>query len=226
MPASSSPAGETLVARLDTGHFLMFAGAASESVVRGIANALEEIRPRILADLEVPVVGPTTVRIWQYETSFMAVLETYFGQRYPATGYVTGPAEIRVLAVPQAERNATHEFVHAVSLSANPSFANNPRWLWETMALYENREFVDPRSLAYLQSGPFPTLAQLNSDPNASLKIYDLGYVLGEFIVSRTGQPGLVALMRRNGDTVAVLGLNSGEFETAFASYVRERYLR
>ena len=78
----------------------------------------------------------------------------------------------------------------------NPRFANNPRWFWETVALYENGEFVDPRSLDYVVRGAFPTLQQLNVDPNGGTQIYQLGYVLGEFIVVAVGPRGLPAADR------------------------------
>jgi hypothetical protein len=58
--------------------------------------------------------------------------------RYQANGYITGRDELRVVAVPQLDVNVVHEFCHAVSLSVSSTFANNPRWLWETVALYEN----------------------------------------------------------------------------------------
>jgi hypothetical protein len=35
--------------------------------------------------------------------------------------------------------------VHAVSLGVNPRFGNNPRWLWESVALYQNGEFIVSR---------------------------------------------------------------------------------
>ena len=35
--------------------------------------------------------------------------------------------------------------------------------------------------------GAFPTLPQLDVDPNGGTRIYQLGYVLGDFIVSRYG---------------------------------------
>ena len=224
-PSSPSHAAESLVPRLDTAHFHLLAGGGPDSVVRGVGDALEGARPRLLADLAVSGTRTTTVRIWQDEASFLAALEAALGQRFSATGYVTGPDEIRVLAVPGVERNATHEFAHALSLYVNASFANNPRWLWESVALYENGEFVDPKTLPYLAGGAFPTLAQLNADPNASLRIYDLGFVLGEFIVSRVGREGLVEMIRRNGDTAAVMGFSAAQFESAFAAFVTARYL-
>ena len=38
-----------------------------------------------------------------------------------------------------------HEFAHCVSLQVNPRIANNPRWLWESVAIYESRQSVDLR---------------------------------------------------------------------------------
>ncbi len=38
-----------------------------------------------------------------------------------------------------------HEMCNSVSLYVSPSFANNPRWLWESVALYENSELVVAR---------------------------------------------------------------------------------
>jgi hypothetical protein len=118
-----------------------------------------------------------------------------------------------------------HEFIHAASMAVNSRIANNPRWFWETVALYENGELVDPRSLDYVVRGAFPTLQQLNADPNGGTQIYQLGYVLGEFIVTRWGRPAFVRLIETNADLPAVLGVSTAEFEAAWQSYVRQRYL-
>jgi len=52
----------------------------------------------------------------------------FFGTRYQATGYITSPTELRLLAGGNLSTNVVHEFTHAVSLNMNPRFANNPRW--------------------------------------------------------------------------------------------------
>ena len=166
-----------------------------------------------------------TVRIWQDESTYAAELVRYFGVRYQATGYITGPSELRLLATAQLGQNAVHEFVHAASLAVNPSFANNPRWLWETVALYENGERNDPRQLDYLRRGAFPTLQQLNADPNAATQIYDVGFLLGEFVVAGWGHGALVSLIRANGDVGGVLGVSVSDFEAAWRAYVVTRYL-
>ena len=225
-PSDSASSAEALSLRLETAHFRVYAGQASDATIRGVANTLEDGQPRILGDLGIASMRPVSIRVWQDERTFLDAMQVFLGQRFNATGYITGPEELRVLAVPRLEINSTHELCHAASLYVNPAFANNPRWFWETVALYENREFVHPRTLSYLANGAaFPTLSQLNADPNSSQRIYDLGYVLGEFIVSRVGQPGFLDLIRRNGDTVSVMGLSDAAFEAAFAEFVRARYL-
>lgn len=140
-------------------------------------------------------------------------------------GYITGPTELRLLAGGNLDTDVVHEFVHAVSLDVNPRSGNNPRWLWEAVALYENGEFVHPRLIESVARGNFPTLQQLNADVNTDTQIYQLGYMLGEFIVSRWGRPALIRLIETNADLPGVLGVSAAEFEAAWQSYVRQRYL-
>lgn len=93
------------------------------------------------------------------------------------------------------------------------------------VALYENGEFVNPASLDYVVRGAFPTLQQLNVDPNGGTQIYQLGYVFGDFIVSRWGRAAFLRLIETNADLPAALGVSPVEFEAAWQSYVRQRYL-
>ena len=216
---------ESLSMRVQTAHFQVFGGTTPDAMLRAAADRLEAEYPRILSDLGVGTHPMVTVRIWQDTTSFYNELTRFFGVRYQATGYITGPAELRLLAGGNVTTNAVHEFAHAVSLDVNPRFANNPRWFWETVALYENGEFVHPRQIESISNGVFPTLQQLNADLNADTQIYQLGFVLGEFIVSRYGRPAFLRLIETGADLQAVLGLSASEFEAAWQSYVRQRYL-
>ena len=219
-----SAAAEALQLRVETAHFRVLAGTAPDASVRTAADRLEQEYGRISADLNVNGLPVMTVRIWQDEATYFNELVRYFGVRYQAAGYIAGPAELRALAVPQLATNVVHEFVHAATLGVNPAFANNPRWFWETVALYENGERVDPRSLDYLVRGAFPTLQQLNANPNAGRQIYEVGYLLGEFIITRWGRAAFVDLIRTNANLVTVLGLSAAEFEAAWQAYVRQRY--
>lgn len=220
-----TPVAETLEQRLQTAHFRILAGTTPEAAWRAAADRLEAEYPRILTELGLSSVPVITVRIWQDETTYFNELTRYFGVRYQASGYITGPTELRVLAVANLPVNVVHEFVHAASMAVNPQIANNPRWFWETVALYENGELVDPRRVDFLVRGAFPTLQQMNVDPNRGTQIYQVGYVLGEFIVSQWGRAAFLRLIQTNADLPGVLGVSATEFESAWQSYVRQRYL-
>jgi hypothetical protein len=222
---SPTAVSESLTPRLQTAHFQIVAGTTPDATLRAAADRLEAEYDRVLRDLNVSSHALTTVRIWQDQTTYFNELTRYFGVRYPSVGYITGPAELRLLADHNLNVNVVHEFIHAVSLDLNARFGNNPRWFWETVALYENGELVDPRTLDYVVRGNFPTLQQLNVDINAGTQIYQLGYVLGDFIVSRYGRASFLRLIDTSADLQGVLGLSNGEFEQAWQSYVRQRYL-
>lgn len=224
--APTAPAAApALAVRLETAHFRLHTDSTPDGVLQEIAVRLEAALPRYQADLGVGATRPFTVRVWQDPAAWLAEVERHFGRRFETSGYVTGPDELRVLAVAQVALNATHELAHCLSLYVNPGSANNPRWLWESVALWENGELVDPRTLGYMAGGNPPTLDQLNADFSASRQVYEVGYTIGEFVVARGGREALVRLIQANGDAVAVLGLSTRAFEEAWYAFVRERYL-
>ena len=121
---------------------------------------------------------------------------------------------------------AVHEFAHLVTMQVNSTISNNPRWLWEAVALYENNEFVDPKLLSYMVSGNYPTLAELNTDYNVSNhSIYDVGYVLLEYVVLTWGMNTVIELIKNNGNLSNSLGMTTQEFESGWYQFVEEKYL-
>lgn len=200
----------------------------SESIVEPIQGKLDANYLRILTDLEVASMGKVTVSIWSKESNFLDNMEASIGRRYEgAGGWVYSSYDIRILHrgsnTPQI---VLHEFCHAVSLVVNNRIGNNPRWLWETVAVYEAGEFVDPKTLNYLVNGNFPTLLELNADFSVnSLKVYDVGYLIGAFIVEKYGKSKLVELVRTNGDIPTVLGLTNQQFEEDWRDFVTIQYL-
>lgn len=217
--------GESQSMKVQTAHFQVFGSTTPDAALRAAADRLEAEYPRILRDLNVTSHPTITVKVWEDSTSFYNELERYFGTRSRATGYITGPTEMRLLAGGNLDTNAVHEFVHAVSLDVNPRFGNNPRWYWESVALYENGEFVHPRQLEFLVNGNFPTLQLLNGDVNTDSPIYQIGYLLGDFIMSRYGRSTFLRLIETGADLRGVLGMSDAEFEAAWKSYVLQRYL-
>ena len=67
--------------------------------------------------------------------------------------------------------------------SATTRAGSGKRWRFTKTA----SSSIRARSITCVR-GMFPTLQQLNVDPNGGTQIYQLGYVLGEFIVSRWGR--------------------------------------
>ena len=65
--------------------------------------------------------------------------------------------------------------------------------------------------------GAFPTLQQLNVDPNGGTQIYQLGYVIGEFIVSRWGRAAFLRLIETNADLPGVLGVSARRIRSGVA---------
>jgi len=227
-PTSASPfaISESLSLKVQTAHFQVFSGTAPDAMLRAAGDRLEADYARILSDLGVSSHPMVTVKVWDDSTTFYNELTRYFGTRNQATGYITGPTELRLLAGSNLSTNVVHEFVHAASLSVNPRFGNNPRWFWETVALYENGEFVHPRLIDSIAlRGIFPTLQQLNADVNTDTQIYQLGYVLGEFVIARYGRDAFNRLIQTNADLQGVMGVSAAEFEAAWQSFVRQKYL-
>jgi hypothetical protein len=225
-PSSASATHEEqLTLKLTTTHFRVLADRAALATLQAIADSLEAAYPRVTADLgtgDLPVVSAS---VWQDQASFYETMRRNLGQVYTgATGYVTGPQGVALLANASVASSASHEFAHVVSLAVNPTIGNNPRWLWETVALYENRDFVDPSTLGYLQAGHYPTIAALDADYNTSRQIYEVGCVLGEFIVATWGVEGLVRLVRANGQIPSALGLGVREFEQQWCAFLQAKY--
>jgi hypothetical protein len=225
---SSSSGNEQLALKLSTAHFRVLADRAIPTTLQAIADALEAAYPRVTADLRTGELAAISAHVWTDEASFNAAMRSNLGVVWQGTrGYVFAPNNVAVLAVASAgaiAQTATHEFIHVATLAVNPSISNNPRWLWETVALYENREFVHPATLAYMRAGQLPTLAALNASFNDSRQIYEVGCVLGEFIVANWGLDGMVRLVKTNGNLPDTLGLSVAEFETRWYAFLKAQY--
>lgn len=229
-PTSPLAATEQPTVKVTTAHFQIVADRAGSGLLADIAGALESDYPRITSDLRVANLPVTSVYVWQDSTSFYGHMQSTAGTVFQgATGWVPGPHTVSILAAPgsdaiRAARAAVHEFAHVVSIAVNSSIGNNPRWLWETVALYENREFIDPATLDYMRAGDYPSLANLDVAYDVSGRVYQVGYVLGEYIVQRWGLDGLVRLIQRNGDLAAALGVTTAEFESGWHAFLHEKY--
>jgi hypothetical protein len=216
-----------VILREESERFQFFFDGLSDSALRPIIGALEENYDRIVGDLGVASMPVVRVKVWKSKAGFYDEMDRLLGVRYPgADGYVYGAEELHMRLVSNAPGNAVHEFAHVASLNLNPTFANNPRWFWEAVAIYEAGEFVHPTRLSYMARGEYPSIQELNSDfGTGGNRIYSVGYVLAEYIVENWGMEALRELIRANGDVRTVLGTSVEEFEQGWHDWVEAKYL-
>lgn len=195
------------------------------SIILIVSEELQRNYERILIDLSVEDIPKITIKIWGSYSHFLSDMQNDIGVIYNgATGYIFGPTEIRVYKTNNVAKDIVHEFIHVVSMYVNPTIPNNPRWLWETIALYENNEFHDPNNISYLVDGRFPKLSELNGDFIESKKIYEVGYLLGEFILQKYGKELFVQLIKNNGDIQNTFNISEIDFEKQWELFVKTKY--
>ena len=206
--------------------FVLYDNLTSDQI-EDIAEQLDENFQRIINDLRVQNMPRITIRIWADYEHFLQDMDRDIGMRYTcATGYIFGMTEFRIYYNSQVALAAVHEFAHMVSMQVNSSISNNPRWLWEAVALYESNDFINPGTLPYMVSGDYPTLSELNTDYNSSNhQIYSVGYVLLEYIIQNWGMDEVIDLIKTNGNLQSVLGISVSEFEYGWYRFIEEKYL-
>lgn len=225
-PSSPAPGGTHASA-----HFVFHYTALDTGNIASIAGAVEGEYARILANLGVSSMPLVDVTFHADHAALRAAVGPLVGP-IPAfaSGLVTSPTQIHMISpntpagVPfaRAVTNLVHEFAHCVSLRVDPTFANDPRWLWEAVALYEAGQAVDLRSVPYMAAVQPPSFAAL--DAVSDTRVYDVGYSIAEFIVDRWGTAALPALIAAHGDTAAVLGVALPDFEGEWLAFVTARY--
>ncbi len=206
--------------------FILYDGLSS-SDIREISENLQDNYQRILNDLQIQDMPKVIIKIWSNYDNFLEDMENDIGIRYTgATGYIFSMTELRIFYNSQVAVAAVHEYAHLVSLQVNRTISNNPRWLWEAVALYETQEFTDPRTLSFMVSGNYPSLSELNTDyNNSNHNIYSVGYILLDYIVNTWGMDSVIDLIKNNGNLSITLGIDTQEFESGWYQFVEEKYL-
>ena len=212
-------------------HFAFRYAPPDAASVAATAASVEAQHARILADLGLDAMPPVTVTLYPDAESFRAAVVPLVGNVPSfAAGLVTGPGDIHVLSPNLASRwtyaegvvAIVHEFAHCASLRVNPAIANNPRWLWESVALYEAGQVSDPRTLSYLTAHQPPALADLNRIENT--RVYEVGGLIGAFVVETWGRAALRELVRTGGALETVLGVDQTRFVSQWMDYLERRY--
>jgi len=228
---TATPPSGAAAGTFTSAHFVFQYTPLDAGNISQIAEAVEREHARILADLTVDSMPRVNVTFYTDHAVLEAATRARAGVVPPWTaGLVTSATEIHLMS-PNAPAWApytrmlshlVHEFAHCVSLRVNGRIGNNPRWLWESVAIYESGQSVDLRGVPYMASRQPPAFAALNSFDNTL--VYDVGYSIAEFVVARWGRRALVDLVTANGDTAATLGIGLDDFERQWFAFTRERY--
>jgi hypothetical protein len=209
-----------------TGHFLFLYSKLDSVSVNHIADRLESDYKKVLSDFKIGKIPVTVVRIYPDQASF------HQGINFP-----NAPAEVLATAFgkndfrmvsPNASnvdsgmlmKGVTHEFTHCVHLNIDYS-PNNPRWLWEGVAMFESGWFFDPAEIDIIKNKNFPRLSALNNGME-----YMLGYVIIEAISTIWGFDTVIGLIKKRGDVQAVLKLNQAQFEEKIFEAIYKRYIK
>ena len=183
--------------------FVLYDGT-SPAIIPSIYNELLLKQAPLMKSFGLDSIPVITVRVWQSQKAYLDEQERSIGQRYAfSTGYIEPKSnEIRLLYFGgEIQRTALHEFVHLLTLQINPNFANNPRWLWEAVAIYKSEDYWFHMNNRSAIKGRFDGLVQdLYNKPNSSSAVYELGYTVGEFIERSWGEGAFVDLIKSNGD--------------------------
>jgi len=198
--------------------------------IRSVGDSLEKNYTRIVSDLNSDTLPEINVHFYTNHDSLAAAVR-HVVPNLPswASGLAISQSEIHMISPNHPNygfnymiTNLIHEFAHCVSYHIRPNIANNPRWLWESVAVYEARQFVDPHNISYLVSHNPPTLTQLNSFNNTM--IYEVGYLLAEYVILNWSRTHFINLILTNGNLQQVLGMNTAQFEAGSFAFVRSRY--
>ena len=207
-----------------TSHFEIHCKDKDKSCIDNMANKLEENYSKVVNDIKpdyVPIIKVTvcynqeefdnTVNR-ELKNLFLGVLDGHTTSKYEF--YIMSPScEHHKRSYDYVAKQAVHEFTHCITFCVTEF---TPKWLNESIAQYESSAFYKPDSYNY------PTISGMNED--GKTVVYNYGYILIQYIVSRWGMDGVRKLIRNRGDIKAVLGISEKDFENGWHEFMREKY--
>jgi hypothetical protein len=150
-----------------TKHFKIFHSSLDDRNIKEIADSLEVNYTRIITSLRSRELSVVSIYFYSDAANFRDGVKSW-ARNLPSwtTGLTRGDSAIHIISpdAPNQDYNemiksTIHEFAHCVSRYINNTIANNPRWLWEAIAIYESNQKPDPRQLSYLVNQKPPTLS-------------------------------------------------------------------
>lgn len=210
-------------------HFKFYFGKRNKTDGPSIDRLIEQLEgnyDRILKDLKVSAIPAITVRIYPDIPSFQK------GINFPnapdfiqATAF--GKTDFRIVSPAATSldsssylKGAVHELTHCIHLNIDYA-PNNPRWLWEGLAMFESGWSFDPKEIDIIKNKQFPHLSELGNGME-----YMLGYAILEAIKEIWGQDIIISLIKKRGNVKEVLNLDMNEFERRVFDHIYKKYIK
>ena len=221
------------------GHFtFIFSSNIDTTKITELSNALESNYRRIGNDLKTTPAENIEIYIYAHRWRYIKATKNWGG-----SGNIEGISKLHFVEQAWSETDskkvAIHEFTHTVTLKLlldheskplNPKnfdnkFSSFPVWLWEGISVYEAQQFVDPRTLSFLNNGKHPNISELNSRLKGG-KIYSCGFTIIEYILFKYGQDDLITLVANYGDLKKTLNVTEEQFCNDWYKFVKTKYLK
>ena len=218
-----------------TNHFKIFYTKLDDKNIKEIADSLENNYTRIITNLQSQELPIVSIYFYADTANFLESMKPWH-RNLPnwAIGLAHGDSAVHMISPNSPDvhqdydyhamiKNTIHEFAHCVSLHINKTFANKPRWLWESIAIYESNQTSDPRRLSYLVNQKPPTLSELNDWAHPDY-LYEVGYFIAEYLVEINGNNVLNSLIKNNGNIQQTLNMDDEEFTKQWFAFVKKKY--
>jgi len=225
--------------KLNTPHFtFLFSNSIDTAAIMELANALESNYTSIGNDLKTQPAGNIETNVYAKRWRYIKATGNW-----GASGNIEGISKLHFVEQAWGESDqkkvAVHEFAHTVTLKllldhqAQPinsknfdkKFSTFPTWLWEAISVYEAKQFVDPKTLPFLNNGQYPDIAELNNRLKGG-KIYSCGYTIVDYILTNYGQQRLITLIENYGDLKTSLNVSNDQFCKDWHDFVKQKYLK
>ena len=208
--------------RRSSPHFEFWFSETDNKNVDSLIPYLENNYTKILTDFRLPSLPVTRVKIYpDFKTFHLSINQPGAPEQVMATAF--GKDEFRMVSPSKGGEELmkfiSHEFTHCVHLNIDYS-PNNPRWLWEGVAMYESDWFMDPNQIDDIKNKKYPSLKTLGNGME-----YMLGYVIIEAIKDLWSFDTVIELIRRQGNTQQVLNISEEEFQNKVFEQVYKKYV-
>jgi hypothetical protein len=224
---------------IKTRHFTFYFSNSIDSLkIIELSDALESNYMRIGNDLKIRPSDNLEVNIYAQRWRYIKATKNWAG-----SGNIEGISKLhfveQVWGETDSKNVAVHEFAHTVTLKLlidhapqpfnskdfDKRFSTFPTWLWEGISVYEAQQFVDPKTLAYLSNGQYPSIAELNKRLKGG-KIYSCGFTIIEYILFKYGQDNFIKLIENYGDLKSTFNVTEEQFCLGWHEFLINKYFK